>query len=230
MIAGFELFEKCVLALFSVFFEGRRPKIGPFNSVSVLKLIQPSKKEKNVLDRLESFEIVLGRSGHFRLLFRVIDVKRVILGYFGVFGFILGYFGLFRVILGYFRSFFPEKSPFDHFIRFQVLALILRWKPCLAQKHLTYRNSSIEACDKNDLSENSVKAHSNQQMGIQKLIGSESCYFGLFTWKVLFWVILVYFGLFWVISGYFWLFWVIFFPEKSRFDHFIRFQVLAFRF
>ena len=102
MIAGFELFEKCVLALFSVFFEGRRPKIGSFNSVSVLKLIQPSKKEKNVLDRLESFEIVLGRSGHFRLLFRVIDVKR------------------------YFRSFFPEKSPFDHFIRFQVLALILR--------------------------------------------------------------------------------------------------------
>ena len=43
------MFEKCVLALFSVFFEGRRPKIGPFNSVSVLKLIQPSKKEKNVL-------------------------------------------------------------------------------------------------------------------------------------------------------------------------------------
>ena len=121
------MFEKCVLALFRVFFfEGRRPKIGPFNSVSVLKLIQPSKKEKNVLDRLESFEIVLGRSGHFRLLFRVIDVKRVILGYFGVFGFILGYFGLFRVILGYFRSFFPEKGPFDHFIRFQVLALILQ--------------------------------------------------------------------------------------------------------
>ena len=99
------MFEKCVLALFSAFFEGRRPKIGPFNSVSVLKLIQPSKKEKNVLDRLESFEIVLGRSGHLRLLFRVIDVKRVILGYFGVFGLfrvISGYFGLFWVILGHF--------------------------------------------------------------------------------------------------------------------------------
>ena len=99
------MFEKCVLALFSVFFEGRRPKIGPFNSVSVLKLIQPSKKEKNVLDRLESFEIVLGRSGHFRLLFRVIDVKRVILGYFGVFWCIWVYFGLFRVISGYFGLF-----------------------------------------------------------------------------------------------------------------------------
>ena len=37
-------------------------------------------------------------------------------------------------------------------------------------------NSSIAASDKNDLSENSVKA--NQQIGIQKLIGSESCYSG----------------------------------------------------
>ena len=55
----------CFSVVQGFFFEGRRPKIGPFNSVSVLKLIQPSKKEKNVLDRLESFEIVLGRSGHF---------------------------------------------------------------------------------------------------------------------------------------------------------------------
>jgi len=47
-------------------------------------------------------------------------VKNVILGYFGLFWFILGYFGLFLVILSHF--FFPEKSRFDHFIRFQVLA------------------------------------------------------------------------------------------------------------
>ena len=56
-----------------------------------------------------------------------------------------------------------------------------------------YENSSIAACDKNDLLGDSVKAHSNQQMGRQKLIGSESCYLffiqvkrvfflGLYSW------------------------------------------------
>ena len=96
------MFEKCVLALFSVFF--RRPKTQnrPFQLSFSIEINSAIQEKKNVLDRLESFEIVLGRSGHFRLLFRVIDVKRVILGYFGVFGFILGYFGLFWVILGHF--------------------------------------------------------------------------------------------------------------------------------
>ena len=109
-----------------MFFRRSKTQNRPFQLSFSIETNSAIQEKKNVLDRLESFEIVLGRSGRFRVLFRVIDVKRVILGYFGVFGFILGYFGLFRVILGYFRSFFPEKSPFDHFIRFQVLALILR--------------------------------------------------------------------------------------------------------
>ena len=41
---------------------------------------------------------------------RVIHVKRVILGYFGLFWFILVYFGLFRFIFGYFGSFFFLKK------------------------------------------------------------------------------------------------------------------------
>jgi hypothetical protein len=52
-------------------------------------------------------------------------------------------------------------------------------------------NSAIAVCDKNDTLEDSVKAHSNQQMRTQKLIGSESCYSGLFTRNMLFWVIFV---------------------------------------
>ena len=52
-------------------------------------------------------------------------------------------------------------------------------------------NSAIAVCDKNDILEDSVKVHSNQQMRIQKLASvvngvisaysSETCYFRLYS-------------------------------------------------
>ena len=52
------VWKVCFSVVQGFFFEGRRPKIGPFNSVSVLKLIQPSKKEKK---RFRSFGVVWDR-------------------------------------------------------------------------------------------------------------------------------------------------------------------------
>ena len=123
----------------------------------------------------------------------------------------------FSSFLGCFRekrtNFWPKKTTFSAFsnlIHCRPVHHCASFFQQYCQDVKNDENSAIAVCDKNDLLENSVQAHSNQQMGIQKLIGSESCYFGLFTWKVLFWVILVYFGLFWFILVYFGLFRVIF--------------------
>ena len=73
------------------------------------------------------------------MLFRVIYVNRVILGYFGSFLVISGHFWSFLVILALLFS--EKKNSFDHFIRFQVLALIQRYKIVSSPK-LTHKTCS----------------------------------------------------------------------------------------
>ena len=74
------------------------------------------------------------------VLFRVIHVNSVILGYFGLFWFILGYFGLFLVILGHF---FSWKKPFWPFYQISGFSLQV-----LAQKQLIKQVLAIKTRSK----------------------------------------------------------------------------------